>query len=331
MVTAELAKQRSHAALAINQSGDKLSSTQAELLAATQRCAALETEIDALQASLEVAGAAAVDELAVRLDAAVDEAERTEKRLQAMLVDERTAAHAAREEAARCREQVAELEEELRAVEDTIAESLLQSEKQAMGLGKKVEVVEPPPQQTPPAKAVAATVAGDSGQGERASSLGSALAAANAKVSEQLETISRLEVALREAHTAPLAGKTGGNAVLQDVLHGVANKRVATAAAAAAPTASDAAEAEKLREREEEIDFLRLELGELQAALKRSERGVDLTYLKNILVHYLMEGDLQTALPVLSQALELSAQEVNEIRERHAGVVGRVGYAFRLW
>ena len=128
-----------------------------------------------------------------------------------------------------------------------------------------------------------------------------------------------------------MAGKTGGNAVLQDVLDGVANKRVATAAAAAAPSAADAAEAEKLREREEEIDFLRLELGELQAALKRSERGVDLTYLKNILVHYLMEGDLQTALPVLAQALELSAQEVNEIRERHANVLGRVGHAFRLW
>ncbi len=83
----------------------------------------------------------------------------------------------------------------------------------------------------------------------------------------------------------------------------------------------------QLVERSREVEFLRHELGELQAALKRTERGVDLTFLKNILVRYLKEGDLDTALPVLVQALELSSQEVAEIRERHGGLRGLL----RMW
>ena len=73
----------------------------------------------------------------------------------------------------------------------------------------------------------------------------------------------------------------------------------------------------------QEIEFLRNELAELQSALKRSEKGVDLTFLKNVLVRYLKDGEhLETLLPVLAQALELSSVEVGEIRARHGGVLG---------
>ena len=69
----------------------------------------------------------------------------------------------------------------------------------------------------------------------------------------------------------------------------------------------------------------------MQAALKRSEKGVNLTFLKNILVRYMKEDDLDNSLPVIAQALEFSAREVSEIREsRQRGLRG-VGRSLRLW
>ena len=70
-------------------------------------------------------------------------------------------------------------------------------------------------------------------------------------------------------------------------------------------------------------------LAELQGALKRSDKGINLTFLKNILVRYMRDDDLDNSLPVIAQALEFSAREVNEIREsRQRGLRG-VGRTLR--
>ena len=76
--SAELERQRAHAALAINQSGDELSSTRDSLHASTDRVSTLQREVESLQRSLEVASAAAADEVAARLDALSEESVRTE-------------------------------------------------------------------------------------------------------------------------------------------------------------------------------------------------------------------------------------------------------------
>ena len=72
-------------------------------------------------------------------------------------------------------------------------------------------------------------------------------------------------------------------------------------------------------------------MSELQAALKRSDKGINMTFLKNILVRYLKEGDLDNSLPAIAQALEISPEDVKEIRDRQRGVLGEVGRVFRLW
>ena len=68
--TAELARQRAHAEIAMHQSGDELTSTRAELAASAGRVASLEREVETLRSSLEVASAAAAEEVSTRLDAA---------------------------------------------------------------------------------------------------------------------------------------------------------------------------------------------------------------------------------------------------------------------
>ena len=48
-----------------------------------------------------------------------------------------------------------------------------------------------------------------------------------------------------------------------------------------------------------------------------------MTFLKNVLVRYFKEGDLDNALPVIAQALDFSPQEVSEIRQvRQTGLRG---------
>ena len=86
-----------------------------------------------------------------------------------------------------------------------------------------------------------------------------------------------------------------------------------------------------LRERSEEVGFLQHELRELQAALKRSEKGVDLMFVKNLLVRCLKDGDVDNTLPAIAQALEMSPDEVAQIREGQKGVMGEVGRVLRLW
>ena len=70
----------------------------------------------------------------------------------------------------------------------------------------------------------------------------------------------------------------------------------------------------------------------MQAALKRSDSALNLTFLKNVLVRYMKDGDLDNTLPAIAQALQFSASEVEEIRQsqRPASLVD-VGRAFRLW
>jgi hypothetical protein len=72
-------------------------------------------------------------------------------------------------------------------------------------------------------------------------------------------------------------------------------------------------------------------LRELQVALKRSEKGVDLMFVKNLLVRCLKDGDVDNTLPAIAQALEMSPDEVAQIREGQKGVMGEVGRVLRLW
>lgn len=76
----------------------------------------------------------------------------------------------------------------------------------------------------------------------------------------------------------------------------------------------------------------RYELQEVQAALKRSDAALNLTFLKNVLVRYMKEGDLDNSLPAIAQALQFSPEEVQEIREsRRGSLMGEVGRTFHLW
>jgi len=65
---------------------------------------------------------------------------------------------------------------------------------------------------------------------------------------------------------------------------------------------------EKLFELAEENVFLKAELAELQRSLARSESGVNLTFLKNVVVRYLLDGDLPNTLPVLAKVLARPAR-----------------------
>lgn len=350
--SAELARQRAHAALAINQSGDELTTTRTDLETSRARIASLESEIDSLQRSLEVAGAAAADEMAARLDSVSDEAEKAEQRLQALLVDERTACHAAKEEAARGREAVVRLEAERDAAETKAAEGMLlqrQAEAAEAVVGELRAEKAAMSERLAAAERAAGAAASLAAPIEAAASGGAsgdgALAAATARVAEQVETIARLERAVREASAAPLPSASSDGRALLSVLQapnassgggGAAAAQPASASAAQQAAAAEASRAAAAREamlveKGQEVDFLRHEMGELQAALKRSEKGIDLTFLKNVLVRYLKEGDLDSALPVLAQALELSAQEVSEIRQQQRGVRGEVGRVLGLW
>ena len=77
---------------------------------------------------------------------------------------------------------------------------------------------------------------------------------------------------------------------------------------------------------------MRYELLEVQAALKRSDSALNLTFLKNVLVRYMKDGDLDNSLPAIAQALQFSPAEVEEIKQnRRSKLVGDVGRALRLW
>ena len=54
-------------------------------------------------------------------------------------------------------------------------------------------------------------------------------------------------------------------------------------------------------------------------------------FLKNVLVRYMKEGDLDNTLPALAKALEMSPEEVNEIRRSRQGLLGGVGRVFKMW
>ena len=67
-LAAELARYKSHAAIAISQRDEELQAAQAELQAADTRDSALLQQVESLQKSLEVAGAAAEDESRARFE-----------------------------------------------------------------------------------------------------------------------------------------------------------------------------------------------------------------------------------------------------------------------
>jgi|TARA_B110001469_G_scaffold70061_1_gene66692 hypothetical protein len=61
------------------------------------------------------------------------------------------------------------------------------------------------------------------------------------------------------------------------------------------------------------------------------QSGVNLTFVKNVLVRYMKEGDLDNSLPAIAQALEFTPDEVAEVRQANQGLIGEVGRAFKLW
>ena len=67
-LAAELARYKSHAAIAISQRDEELQAAQAELQAADTRDGALQQQVDSLQKSLEVAAAAAEDDSRARFE-----------------------------------------------------------------------------------------------------------------------------------------------------------------------------------------------------------------------------------------------------------------------
>ena len=193
------------------------------------------------------------------------------------------------------------------------------------------------------------------GASSASSSSAAALASAHATITQQQASIDALQrrLASGDASAAAAAEGSGGGEAAGGVLSSVLSSAhaggegggggcsgvadggggvAAAAAAAAAVAAAEAALRAELRERGEEIGFLKHELAELQSALKRSEKGLQLTFLKNVLVRYMKEGDLENALPVVAQALDFSAQEVADIREnRQGGLLRGAASRFGLW
>ena len=192
-----------------------------------------------------------------------------------------------------------------------------------------------------PGSATSAGAHGSATSAGAAASSASALATAHATIRQQHATIAALQRRVAEggAATATAADAEGGGGgggeaeALSRVLqggggaHATGSGGAAPAVAAGVAAAAAAVEAE-LRE---EIAFLKHELGELQAALKRSEKGLQLTFLKNVLVRFLKEGDLENALPVLAQGFEFSPQEVKDIRDTRQGGLRGAAARFGLW
>ena len=174
-----------------------------------------------------------------------------------------------------------------------------------------------------------------------AASSASALATAHATIRQQHATIAALQRRVAEGGTATATaadaeggGGGGGEAeALSRVLQGGGGARATGSGGAAPAVAAGVAAAAAAVEAElrEEIAFLKHELGELQAALKRSEKGLQLTFLKNVLVRFLKEGDLENALPVLAQGFEFSPQEVKDIRDTRQGGLRGAAARFGLW
>ena len=174
-----------------------------------------------------------------------------------------------------------------------------------------------------------------------AASSSSALATAHATIRQQHATIAALQRRVAEggAATATAADAEGGGGgggeaeALSRVLQGGGGARATGSGGAAPAVAAGVAAAAAAVEAElrEEIAFLKHELGELQAALKRSEKGLQLTFLKNVLVRFLKEGDLENALPVLAQGFEFSPQEVKDIRDTRQGGLRGAAARFGLW
>uniref|UniRef100_A0A7S2IZ68 GRIP domain-containing protein n=1 Tax=Haptolina brevifila TaxID=156173 RepID=A0A7S2IZ68_9EUKA len=180
----------------------------------------------------------------------------------------------------------------------------------------------------------ASMYAGDGGGGS-SSALRAALAEANATVAEQrgkLEAMQRRIDAggAAAAASAGAAAAESSGAVLESVLRSSTAVPPAVESAQAAVAEALRGAEDKQREVAEENAFLQHELKELQTALKRSEEGVPLTFLKNVLVRYMKDGDLDNSLPVIAQALQLSEQEIADIRQSQ-GTLRGVGRVLKLW
>ena len=192
-----------------------------------------------------------------------------------------------------------------------------------------------------PGSATSAAALHASAHHSAAASSASALATAHATIRQQHATIAALQRRVAEggAATATAADAEGGGGgggeaeALSRVLQGGGGSRATGSGGAAPAVAAGVAAAAAAVEAElrEEIAFLKHELGELQAALKRSEKGLQLTFLKNVLVRFLKEGDLENALPVLAQGFEFSPQEVKDIRDTRQGGLRGAAARFGLW
>ncbi|KAL3926349.1 MAG: hypothetical protein SGPRY_003335 [Prymnesium sp.] len=218
-------------------------------------------QVESLQQSLEVAGAAAEDEARTRLEATLFEHSSKQAELSSLLEG--------REEALR----------QVEAARDAAEARAAALEMQPLATCDRPTFGIPPPSQAH-------------------------LAHCQAKISSLEREVKQLSIAAAARGAPP-----------SDVADG-------------AVQALEAA----LNERSQENDFLRYELQEVQAALKRSDAALNLTFLKNVLVRYMKEGDLDNSLPAIAQALQFSPEEVQEIREsRRGSLMGEVGRTFHLW
>jgi len=285
--------------------------------------------------------------VSTRLEGVIEAAARTEAHLRQSLEEERAASAAlaaraeavhaeARAEIERLRGDCAEIErlrgdcaeiERLRAAATTFDRQLAalkaQAEERTARSHPEPARSHPEPGSSEPGSATSAASA------SAAASSASALATAHATIRQQEATISALQRRVAEGGGG---GGGGEAAALSSVLGGGGAPATGSGGAAPAVAAGVAAAAAAVEaELREEIAFLKHELGELQAALKRSEKGLQLTFLKNVLVRFLKEGDLENALPVLAQGFEFSPQEVKDIRDtRQSGLRGAAA-RFGFW
>jgi DNA repair exonuclease SbcCD ATPase subunit len=276
-------------------------------------------------------------QVSTRLEGVIEAAAQTEAHLKQSLEEERAASAAlaaraeavhaeARAEIERLRGDCAEIDR-LRAAATTFDRQLAalkaQAEERTARSHPETARSHPEPGSSEPGSATSAASA------SAAASSASALATAHATIRQQEATISALQRRVAEGGGG---GGGGEAAALSSVLGGGGAPATGSGGAAPAVAAGVAAAAAAVEaELREEIAFLKHELGELQAALKRSEKGLQLTFLKNVLVRFLKEGDLENALPVLAQGFEFSPQEVKDIRDtRQSGLRGAAA-RFGFW
>jgi NADH:ubiquinone oxidoreductase subunit E len=83
----------------------------------------------------------------------------------------------------------------------------------------------------------------------------------------------------------------------------------------------DMEDTEKLHEEQERA--LKSEIRELERAKKRE--GLNIDYLKAVVVNFLTSAEQQSMLPVLAQLLQFSPEDISKVNEKYnEGFIGNV-------